>query len=360
MKKILVYPYYDNPYQYLLYSEIQKDPDITITYLRSTKYDGYLLMLVLPYMIFRNRLLGFRIFHIHWVSFSPQSENNIIKTLAWIYALFIILFIKLLGFQLIWTIHDLTPHTALTIHDMSVTRFLCRMCTAKIVLSKTTITELKKFHCNITHIYLIPHGNYISYYPNIVSRIRARSHLGLNKKDFIFLFFGQLKVYKGIGDLLEVFSHMVIRRKNCVLVVAGKVNETPLIDTIQVYKSMLKKNLKLYLRHIEDNEVQYFMNAADVVVYPCKRITNSGSVLLGLSFGKPVIFPTIGSLQDLPEEVGFPYVSPDRDGLSHAMQKALSLDPKRITILGENAYHYVESLSWTTIAQETILVYNNI
>ena len=42
-------------------------------------------------------------------------------------------------------------------------------------------------------------------------------------------------------------------------------------------------------RFIEDADVQYFFNAADVVVLPFVRIDHSGSIDLAMSFGKPII-----------------------------------------------------------------------
>lgn len=360
MKKILVYPYYDNPYQDLLYKEIQKKSDVKIAYLRSKKYDGYLLMLFLPWMILDRRLHGFTIFHIHWVAFNPQSKNKLIKSIAFLYTCGILLFIKLLGFKLLWTIHDITPHTALTVHDISITKLLCKLCTAKIALSQRAIVQLQNLHCDTRNIVVIPHGNYTAYYHNNVTFNNAREFLHINKQEYVFLFLGQLKLYKGIDDLLEVFSKLSQHNKNCTLVIAGKVYEDSLYDVINSYKYTFDNSLKLYLRHIKDDEIQYFMNAADIIVYPCKRITNSGSVLLALSFGKAIIYPQIGALKDLPENIGFSYISEKKDGLYTAIVNAISATKKQHKLLEKNAYEYAQTLNWENIAQKTIDVYNNI
>src|SRR3982751_3368911 len=164
MKKILVYPYYNNPYQSLLYKEVTKDTEITIEYLRSKKYSDYLLLIVMPLMIIQKKAQGFKIFHLHWVAFCSASENKVTQIFSFIYTLFMILFIKLLGYKLIWTMHNITPHERITIDDLLITKILCTLCDRKIVHSQQTIEELQKIGYSITKTTIIPHGSYISYY----------------------------------------------------------------------------------------------------------------------------------------------------------------------------------------------------
>ena len=47
--------------------------------------------------------------------------------------------------------------------------------------------------------------------------------------------------------------------------------------------------------------------AADVVVLPFRRVTTSGSAMLALSHGRPLIVPDLPGLADLPDEAVLRY-----------------------------------------------------
>jgi len=56
------------------------------------------------------------------------------------------------------------------------------------------------------------------------------------------------------------------------------------------------KRIKVFLDFIPDNDIQIYMNAADIIVLPYLDILNSGVAILAMSFGKPVIAPRTGSI----------------------------------------------------------------
>jgi glycosyltransferase involved in cell wall biosynthesis len=62
---------------------------------------------------------------------------------------------------------------------------------------------------------------------------------------------------------------------------------------------LLGDGIKLNLNYLDDDQIQYFLNAADVVVLPYKKLTNSGVLFLAMSFGKPVICSDQGSASEI-------------------------------------------------------------
>ncbi|HSW96465.1 MAG TPA: glycosyltransferase [Candidatus Saccharimonadales bacterium] len=362
MKKILVYPKYSNPYQSLLYSEVEKNKDIEIKYFTDdiVTFGGYVLMAVLPFYLLKNRFLGFTIFHLHWVLFTPLSQSKVVQSISLLYVLFVILFIKLLGYKLVWTIHNIQPHVTVTANDMLITKFLCKMSNRKIVHSQVTITELKHLHCNTQNCVIIPHGNYIASYENTVTKQEAREYLNIDKNEFVFLFFGEIKIYKGIEDLLKVFSIISSETKHATLIIAGKVSDASVKQVIEQYEFNLKRKLITHLQHIHDKDIQYYMNAANVVVYPFKRITTSGSVLLALSFGTPIIYPMLGVLQEIPASVGFRYAASDDSGLYHSLKEAFLSGKETLSLKEKTSYNYANSLSWKKIAAQTVAIYQQV
>lgn len=361
MKKVLIYPKYsNNPYQSLLYLDIKNTNNFKIKYLidGSDFIDRYPLRWVVPIKIILNRIYGFNVIHFHWVEFGKLPQNYLTQFFALLYSISIIIFIKVLRYKLVWTIHDIVPHEKLTANDLLLTKIMCIMSNEKIVHSRSIITELSLWKCNIKNITLIPHGTYETYYKNIISRIDARKFLKIKMNGFIFLFFGELKTYKGVDDLLYAFDQISKTNTHVKLVVAGRVHEPYLLDIIHQYRLKLKEKLQLHTEYIKDDEIQYYFNAADIIVYPFKEITTSGSLLLALAYGKPIIYPQIGGLNDLPLLIGLSYNRLEKNSLVITLKKALALDNKKLKKMGDNANMYVRSLpSWKKIAEHTKAIY---
>jgi len=64
------------------------------------------------------------------------------------------------------------------------------------------------------------------------------------------------------------------------------------------------------------------------MVLPYRQILTSGSAMLGMSFGKPVIAPAIGGLPEVcPKEARSLLYDPDDEyGLDKAIDQAMSMD----------------------------------
>ena len=107
-----------------------------------------------------------------------------------------------------------------------------------------------------------------------------------------------------------------------------------------------------------DEDVQIYMNAADIVVFPFRDIFTSGSVLLAMSFAKPLIIPDIESLDDVIKFGGaITYDPKDNKGLKKALTEALTADFQQ---LGKKSFQEAQRLSWDSIASETAKLYNQI
>jgi len=82
--------------------------------------------------------------------------------------------------------------------------------------------------------------------------------------------------------------------------------------------------------------MQVYLRACDVLVTPYNEVLSSGSAILGLSFGRPVIAPAIGCLKDLiVEGCGFLYDPSQPDGLQDAMRAAMDVKFDEAHIMAE-------------------------
>jgi beta-1,4-mannosyltransferase len=97
------------------------------------------------------------------------------------------------------------------------------------------------------------------------------------------------------------------------------------------------------------------LNAADVAVLPFLDVLTSGSAILALSFGKPVILPDIGCLPELIDDsMGQLFDPKNTNGLKEAMAAIRERD---VTVLSTAAFERAESLHWDGIAERLAVLY---
>jgi glycosyltransferase involved in cell wall biosynthesis len=202
---------------------------------------------------------------------------------------------------------------------------------------------------------VIPHPSYIGVYPSQVSRAHARRQLGLDDGDFVYLFIGGIRPNKGIETLIKTFHsltgdhlHLVIAGKSSGSSdYANRINESARTDT----------RIKVFDKFIPDSELQIYLNACDIVVLPFARILSSGSVMLALSFGRPVIAPAIGCLPEtISPDSGLLYSPDDSASLEAALRQSLVLN---LTAMGYAGLRSIEPLTWSEMASKTKDVYTS-
>ena len=197
--------------------------------------------------------------------------------------------------KIYWTLHNITPHDQPYLGPAKWSRrYFAKSCDLIRVFSKSTIdtacdvlgTKMEKFR-------IIPEGSYVNFYPNTISKENARSKLGLGPSSMIFLFFGGIRPYKGIEILINTFQKY--SHNNWNLIIAGNSPNPSYISSLH-RMAQGDSSIQFESNGIAVENVQDFMNAADVVVLPFKKIENSGSAVLAMGFKKAVIAPNIGVL----------------------------------------------------------------
>ena len=170
----------------------------------------------------------------------------------------------------------------------------------------------------------IAHHNFGDYYPQQVSRRQALSHLGIEPRGRVFICFGGIHPYKGLTDIIPLFGRHPL--KDHTLIIAGAPSNKHYASTIEGLCARYE-NVHPFIRYIARDEVQYYLQAADVFVMPYKDVINSGSMMLALRFNKPIIAPRVGSIP----EVLTPHCSllleqPGATELKNVLVKSLELD----------------------------------
>ena len=297
--------------------------------------------------------------HFHWTSALLLSHNRV-RSMAKS-ALFILVCraLKLQGVKLVWTAHNLFDHERRDpAWEQRVQQLCCKLYDRIIVHCPEAIELVQRAFALpdewLKYFSVIPHGNFIDQYPNQITRREARQNLGISADEHVFLFFGQVRPYKNLAGLLEAFSKLDHPKSR--LLIAGEAGNDDIRRKIQM---AARENLRVYahLTRIADEDIQTFMNAADVVTLPFSDILTSSTVVLASSFGKATITPALGCSPDmLASQPELLYDPGEPDGLLERMRASLALD---LVDIGQDAQGRVRPYSWEVVGVLTAAVYED-
>ena len=80
--------------------------------------------------------------------------------------------------------------------------------------------------------------------------------------------------------------------------------------------------------------------------------------MLAMSFGRALVAPRLGALNDLPEETGYFYDASDNDGLRTALRNAWNASTVEVDERGTAGLRYALEADWTSIASRTFEIYS--
>jgi glycosyltransferase involved in cell wall biosynthesis len=210
------------------------------------------------------------------------------------------------GSRVVWTAHNLSSHGAL--HPALEPVFWSLF--TRLVDGWTTLSETARAAvvdrwprlAAVPHA-VIPHGHYRDAYPDAGGHGRG----GARDRDgqTVLLFFGRVKRYKGVPELLRAFTRLP--HPDWRLVVAGRCVDADLAAELHVLADE-DARIRLDLRDLPEEEVVPLLAGADLLVAPYADILHSGTALLALSFGLPVAVPDKGAMRELQDAVGAAWV----------------------------------------------------
>lgn len=296
---------------------------------------------------------SFEVVHLHWL---PNYGGRFLDTARSRLFLRRLRYLQSKGCRVVWTVHNLKHHepSSETLGNWLASQ-TANLADAVIVHSPTAAKlAVREFRIERHEkIKVIPHGNYIGAYENDISRSKAREFLGITNDDqFVFLFLGQIRPYKGVPKLIEAFRNCK-NNEQSTLIIAGKPIDEPLERRIRM-ASDEAENIILNLSFVQDSQIQNYMNACDIVVFPYQQILTSGAVILAMSFGKACIAPRMGCISDCLNESGGWLYSPENGagGLASVLSDAMK-QKDRISEMGNKNFERALEWGWSFVAEET-------
>jgi beta-1,4-mannosyltransferase len=289
------------------------------------------------------------VWHLHW----PERVANRLLRVPVFVAL--VLLARARRMRLVWTVHNLEGHACRHPRvERGLMRWLSHRIDGIVALSAAGagLAQRRYPALDAAPSVVVPHGHYVGRYRNSIRREVARFLLQLAPNDRVVGFVGRIEPYKGVDRLVREFTQLP--DQDVRLVVAGQVATPQLRESIEEAAAG-DGRIRLFLDEVTDEELQVFLNAADLVALPYERILNSGSALLALSFGRPVLVPATGAMVDLQQQLGDDAVRLfegrlSADGLAAALSRPAPATDELIARVRE-------AHDWDAIAEQTLSLY---
>lgn len=342
---IVALPRDPNPYQELLYGAMRRH-DVSVVYGGRLTPSHTVNVLSLPAELAALRARGFRILHIHWTfGFAPSFGKRwspLRRMSRWWFGL-VLASARRLGYRIVWTAHNLLPHEPVFDDDLAARSTLVSACDLVIGHSPQALADLRALGMEPAAEIVIPHG------PIAPPDVRRMAPPG-DRSPRTIMFFGRVEPYKGLDVLFEAIQSLQSSRLR--LVVAGACGDAGLRHQVRGWASASPVDVELRLDHVADASLAGVLGEADCLVFPFRRVTTSGSVLLAMAAARPVIVPDLPALSELPAEAVIRY-SDGANGLHAALLEAASLPPERLGAMGAAGRRFALSHSWEEVSCAT-------
>jgi glycosyltransferase involved in cell wall biosynthesis len=213
----------------------------------------------------------------------------------------------------------------------AVLPLLLRLASGFVIHSEFDRTALReRYPLGDKEVALIPHALYNSYRTD--GETADGDHPGCR-----FLYFGVIRPFKGVEDLVTAFETVAAADPAAELTVVGETWEGWTLPGELIERSSHRDRITFVNRYVSDEDVAGYFAAADVIVLPYHRSSSSGPLHIAMSTGKPVVLTRVGGLVEAAADYeGVVWVTPrDPAALADGMRTASELRGTRFGAAGQ-------------------------
>ncbi len=299
-----------------------------------------------------------KIFHILWNNKFQLFDRTLLM-----------LYYKLLGKKIVFTAHNVNAGKR-DLNDSLLNRLTLRaqyhLADQIFVHTESMKNELlRDFGVRERAVTIIPFGINNSMPHTDLSPADAKERLGITQGERTILFFGNIEPYKGLQFLADAFRRLSGKNTDYRLIIAGRLGRgcEKYVEEVQrtIEREVSHERVMQKIEYIPDEDVEIYFKAADVLVLPYTRVSQSGVLFLGYSFGLPAIATDVGPFCEeiLEGRTGFMCKPCDPVDLARVIETYFesdlfkSLDSRRREI---KDYANAQN-SWDSVGRMTLNVY---
>ena len=229
----------------------------------------------------------------------------------------------------------------------------------------------KLYHVSKDKISVIPPGVDISrFYP--IANDEAKEFLNIPPEEKMILFVGRIEPLKGIETLIRAIAQM---RKSDVLsecphylyIIGGEPevmngDGSREIERLKVLCADLGVgDLILFMGKKDQNTLQYYYSAAEIVVMPSNYESFGMVALEAMACGTPVVATQVGGLQHLVQNGVTGFIVPHNDpvALEESLTQLICM-PELRAQMSLNSIEYARTYSWEAITPKIIELYQKV
>jgi glycosyltransferase involved in cell wall biosynthesis len=262
---------------------------------------------------------------------------------------------------LVLTVHNPLPRQA-ALSRLTDTRPLIDLAAHVIVhAAQNKQALLERVAIDSAKVSVVPLGPSLES-QDVPSQSEARATLNIPDNALVVLFFGIIKAYKGLMDLIEAMPLVRQRFPNSYLLVAGRSEDppSPYIDALNAHQ--LDTAAKFALKFIPSEVVSAYFAASDVVCLPYREASQSAVLLTAYRFARPVVVTNVGGLPETVEDGQNGFVVPPQNppALAEAIGKLLA-DPALRERFGARSHELAQTrFGWDRAAALTLDIYKQV
>lgn len=296
------------------------------------------------------------VLHLHWPESYYRSSGRFSFVSSWLRLGFFtgrLIAAKLLGFRIVWTVHQVRPHEDSTrTADYVASRVIAAVATLLFAhddLTKQSVTTALGVRAG-KKVKVVAHAAYVEAYPSGRSRRDVRAELGIPEEAFVFLAFGHVRRYKRLDVVLNAFR--AAPQLDATLVVAGLPVDPDVAATVRD-AAVTNKRIVPRLEFVPDDRVAELFKACDACVMTRVDEGTSGALILSLSLGLPAVVPAAAPWEELVGDAGWVYEAGSEASLIEALSDASLSSPSIIVAKQQAALARALRLSPAAVADET-------
>lgn len=292
------------------------------------------------------------VLHFHWTHYhyTADTRSRSVSELGKFIGK--LMLARRLGYRIVWTMHNYMPHERTYPQLHYLERFMFARLAHAVIVHCTHgryLLQHKLLRRNRT--YVVPLGDFGPYLSVLPSREDARQRIQIADECGTIIFFGMIRPYKQVSQLIQEFQSL--DDHNLRLMIIGVTPFTELRNDI-ITLAATDSRISLRLEYVSDEELAIYLAAADVAVFPYRDILGSGSVMLALSCGLPVVAPKIGCPAELVTSDCGELYQPGPGAIAEALRRSMNRD---LPQMKEAARVRARQFPWKNMVRATVGVY---